>query len=220
MSTRWAPAEALLELETLLIPALSAAAERHWHLPDARLFWRYDPSLRKPLEYLGPDGLVLRGPDLPLGLLIHTSALVLLRYIPAPKPVLYDLVCHGLAADLTWEVGPHVTCQAPTVLPLARELLQIDPDLALRVRELGEGPPTVASVAPLVFDQRLPAWLRHRLRHAALLTDSPQAQATRREAGLWRWLSAGRFEHLWTAIVEALGEQPLPPVARASADQT
>lgn len=214
-----ARAEALLELETLLIPAVCAAARRRWRLPDARLFWRFDPTLKRPLDYRSPDELILRGADVRPGLLVHASALALLRYSPAPEPGLYDLVCQGLAADLTWEVAPHLAPQTPTVLPLARELLQIDPDLALRVRELGEAPPSVSSVAPVVFDQRLPGWLRHRLRHAALVDDSPAAQAARCEAGLWRWLSSSRFEHLGPTIVEALEEHPLPPVARTSAEQ-
>jgi len=212
--------EGLLELETLLIPALCSAAQRRWQLREPRLFWKYDPSLKGPLSYGGPDYLALRGADVPRGLLVHSSALVLLRYIPSNEPGLYDLLCHGLAADLAWEVAPHLPCQAPTLLPLARELLQVDPDLALRIRALSETPPATTSVAPVVFDRRVPEWLRRRLRHAALLTETPTALQARREAGAWRWLGTTRFEHLFPALINALEERTGPSTERALADQT
>lgn len=48
------PAEGLLELETLLIPAVCTAAERCWRFSGTRLFWRHDPRLTKPPAYYGP----------------------------------------------------------------------------------------------------------------------------------------------------------------------
>lgn len=198
------PVEALLELELLLIPAINAAATRRWGLVDGRVFWRYDAGLKQPLRYGGPDDLVVRGAEVPVAQLAQAAALALLRYVPAPEPGLYDLICQALAADLAWELALDWRGSQPALVPLARELLHIDPELAARVRALGDTPPPVSSVAPVVFDQRLPAWLRQRLRRAALLTETPEVWAARREAGLWRWLGATRFDHLWPALVSAV----------------
>jgi hypothetical protein len=193
-----------------LVPPLLEAVSNRWGLHGARLFWHLDPTARRPLTYGGPDEIIVSGESIALPRLAQAAALALLHYHPADTAGIYDYLCHGLANEIAQRVtGQAPDSPAPGALPLASALLRQDGDLALRVRALSDEPPPVATVAPLVFDQHLPQWLRRRLRQAALVGDDAQAQSARREAALWRWLASRRFIDLWPTILRtAEGQLP------------
>lgn len=189
-----------------LLPLLHEVAADRWGLNGSRFFWRLDPAAPRPLVYTPPGLIVVRGDPVPLPRLAHAGALALLCYHPATEAGIYDLLCHGLAQDVARRLtGQMVESAAPEAVALACALLRQDGDLALRIHELGKAPPPVTAVAPLVFDEALPRWLRRRLGAAArVAADDEAAQSARREAALWRWLASRRFAAFWPDLLRAV----------------